>query len=222
LGIPTYGEQRWIDSQIYEKLRSDGEILEKVVPLVLKERYLRTNEFVSTVQLFESGLKTPGEPRIKDKEILIRGIQEGVQQGLFGLGELKDSKPVCHYFKKPASVGLYGNEVIIKEELCTIKEEQPATTFPGDSKTSATVGEKASPTQEPVPERQKPFKQTVQLSFTLPKGKVAGLMGVMNLLQANFNTLKIQLNAEDGKISEQDYEDKIKESFRQMGIDPEE
>ena len=223
MGIPTYGEQRWIDSQIYEKLRSDGEILEKIVPLVLKERYLRTNEFVSTVQLFESGLKTPGEPRIKDKEILIRGIQEGVQQGLFGLGELKDLKPICHYFKKPPSVGLYGNEVIIKEELCIIKEELPANAFSRtDIEGGPTVGEKAPPVQESGTERQKAYRNQIRLKFTLPKGKVSGIMGVVNLLQANFSRLTIEISAEDGKISEQDYEDKVKETFRQLSLDFEE
>ena len=44
-------------------------------------------------------------------------------------------------------------------------------------------------------------------------------MGVMNLLQNKFETLEIELIACDGNISEQDYEDKIKEAFRQMGIE---
>jgi len=44
-------------------------------------------------------------------------------------------------------------------------------------------------------------------------------MGVMNLLQSKFETLKIELTAEGGEISEQDYEDKIEETFRQLEID---
>ena len=44
----------------------------------------------------------------------------------------------------------------------------------------------------------------------------------MNLLQSNFNNLQIELRATDGKMSEQDYEDKIKEAFDQLGIDLEE
>ncbi|MDD1744402.1 MAG: hypothetical protein LUQ20_01120 [Candidatus Methanoperedens sp.] len=43
-------------------------------------------------------------------------------------------------------------------------------------------------------------------------------MGVMNLLQSKFETLEIELIANDGAITEQDYEDKIKEAFRQLGI----
>ena len=59
----------------------------------------------------------------------------------------------------------------------------------------------------------------LHLQFTVPKGKVAGLMGVMNFLQHRFNRLKIVLSAEDGEITEQEYEDKIKEAFRQLGIE---
>ncbi|MDI6791675.1 MAG: hypothetical protein QME81_02235 [bacterium] len=53
----------------------------------------------------------------------------------------------------------------------------------------------------------------------MPKGKVASIMGVINLLQSKFETLKIELIARDGTISEQDYEDKIEEAFRQLGIE---
>jgi len=44
----------------------------------------------------------------------------------------------------------------------------------------------------------------------------------MNLLQSKFETLEIELIAKDGAISEQDYEDKIMETFRQLGIELEE
>ena len=57
------------------------------------------------------------------------------------------------------------------------------------------------------------------VSFTVPKGKVSGLMGVMNLLQHKFDRLDVALAAEHGEISEQEYEDKIQEAFRQLGIE---
>ncbi len=40
----------------------------------------------------------------------------------------------------------------------------------------------------------------------------------MNLLQSKFETLEIELMAHEGSISDQDYEDKIEEAFRQLGI----
>ncbi|MGQ9600103.1 MAG: hypothetical protein ACUVWZ_11885 [Anaerolineae bacterium] len=41
----------------------------------------------------------------------------------------------------------------------------------------------------------------------------------MNLLQHKFGRLDVTLAAEEGEISEQEYEDKVCEAFRQMGID---
>jgi hypothetical protein len=43
-------------------------------------------------------------------------------------------------------------------------------------------------------------------------------MGVMNLLQSKFDRLEIELLAEGGEISESDYDNKIEEAFRQLGI----
>jgi len=59
----------------------------------------------------------------------------------------------------------------------------------------------------------------VQLRFQVPKGKVTNIMGVMNLLQSKFDTLEIEVVAKDGGISKQDYEDKIEETFMQLGIE---
>ncbi|MCZ6819003.1 MAG: hypothetical protein O7G31_05865 [Calditrichaeota bacterium] len=62
-------------------------------------------------------------------------------------------------------------------------------------------------------------KKQLRLRFQVPKGKVASVMGVMNLLQSKFNILEIELFARDGEISKQDLEDKIGETFRQLNID---
>ncbi len=59
------------------------------------------------------------------------------------------------------------------------------------------------------------------LRLTVPKGKVASLMGVMNLLQSRFSSMQVTLHVEGGQLSEQEYEDKVMETFRQMGVDVE-
>jgi predicted component of viral defense system (DUF524 family) len=46
LGIPTYRAEKIIDKEIYERLRSEGEILEKLAPLSLKEKYLKDREMM--------------------------------------------------------------------------------------------------------------------------------------------------------------------------------
>ena len=223
LGLPTYGVSEKLDEVVYDKLRLDREILESVHPLVIKERYFKTDESVSTEQLYQSSAKTPGEARVIGQGWEL-GIREGVQQGLFGLGELEDGKPVCRYFKeRPSSIVFSGSEVIIREDICTAqkeaKPEKPPEPIyrPGGSTKTKIV-------EPPVPKPPSPpdGRDSVRLKFTIPKGKVSGLMGVMNLLQSNFDNLQIELLATEGQMSDQDYEDKIKEAFVQLGIDPEE
>lgn len=228
LGIPTYGEDRRLDEEVYEKLRLDGEILERIVPLVIKERYLREQEYVLTEQLAQAGLRTPGETRVVSHQAWGRGIAEGVRQGLFGLGELEDDQPVCRYFQEEAYVGLAGSEVIIQAEVCQAQREAEGPEYEAPGVEAGAPFKETVEVLKPEPgvsvgeglERgEAALRQQLQLRFTVPKGKVAGLMGVMNLLQHKFNRLEIVLSAAGGWISEQDYEDKIREAFRQLGIE---
>ena len=224
LGLPTYGVPKKLDEAVYDKLHSDGVILERIYPLVIKERYLKTDEPVSTEQLYQSSAKTPGEARVIGRRAWELGIREGVEQGLFGLGELEDGKPVCRYFKEhPSSIAFSGSEVIIREDICIVQKEaieKPPEFVPPPPKPVYPPGggDEEKIADPPTPDG----RDSVHLKFTIPRGKVAGLMGVMNLLQSNFDSLQIELVATEGQMSDQDYEDKIKEAFVQLGIDPEE
>ena len=185
-------------------------------PLVIKERYLKTDESVSTEQLYQSSAKTPGEARVLDQG-WESGIREGVEQGLFGLGELEDGKPVCRYFKeRPTSIAFSANEVIIREDICIAQKKMSLKEPPKP------ISPPPEPPEPPDPKPPPDGRDSVRLKFTIPKGKVSGLMGVMNLLQSNFDSLQIELLATEGQMSDQDYEDKIKEAFVQLEIDPEE
>ena len=222
LGLPTYGVSKKLDEAVYDKLRLDREILESVHPLVIKERYLKANEFVSTEQLYQSSVKTPGEARVIGQG-WESGIREGVEQGLFGLGELEDGKPVCRHFKeRPSSIAFSGSEVIIREDICIAQEEteEPEETKEGDKTEGEVVYLPDDAGKTVIVERL--MRNKVRLKFTIPKGQVSRLMGVMNLLQSNFDNLQVELLATEGQMSDQDYEDKIKEAFVQLEIDPEE
>ena len=231
LGVPTYGDTKKLDEVVYENLRSSGEILEKIAPLVLKERYLNNNDEVSTQQLYQSSTKTPGGLRVVNRSVWESGIAEGVKRGVFGLGDVQEGKPVCRYFKEsPPPLSFTENEVIISAEICVNQRTEreggqsgagtvgSACTGGGGSTNSTRTIEPPRP--QPTPTPPSPDSRTyVQLEFTLPQGKVSSLMGMMNLLQSKFDTLKIQLTATDGEISEQDYDDKIKEALDQLKID---
>ena len=56
------------------------------------------------------------------------------------------------------------------------------------------------------------------LDFEIPVGKSSSLFGMINYLQRNFKNVKVKIEAENGELDRQDYEDKIKETLRQMGI----
>jgi len=216
LGVPTYGEKAGLDQAVYERLRSDGEILERIAPLVIKEKYLSGKEYVLTEQLYQSALKTPGEPRPVSRTVLEQGISEGVDRGIFGLGELVDGKP-C-YIKGDTTANLSGNEIVIREEICRKQAEEEREPEPEPQPGDEDDGTVKPDDDEPTPPT-KEAREAVQLSFQVPKGKVSSIMGMMNLLQSKFGTLRIEISATDGEISEQDYEDKIEETLRQLGIE---
>jgi hypothetical protein len=80
--------------------------------------------------------------------------------------------------------------------------------------TSPTTSETPASTNMP----DKGLKQ-LSFNFTVPMGKVANLMGVLNYLQSKYEHMDISLHLDRGQMTEQEYEDKVKEAFRQMGID---
>lgn len=222
LGIPTYGEQKPIDTVVYEKLRSNGEILEQLAPLVIKERYLRENQFLSTKQILKAGNQTPGELRFKDRSVLEEAIMEGVEKGLFGLGELENNKPICRYYQETSTVGFSDNEVIINDETC---KEQRSKEFGSQEEDDEKSPSPTSPITKidgdgakPATEEDVNFKNNVYLNFEIPKGKVSDVLRIVNFLQQQFETIKLKLEATNGKISKQDYENKVIETLRQLGI----
>jgi hypothetical protein len=167
---------------------------------------------------------------VVSQEAWEQGIAEGIRQGLFGLGTLEDDQPVCRYFREEPFVGLAGSEAIIRAGICRAQREAEAgqppyrppeevdkpMREPGLVGAGEAPGGAAAEVGRRVPLH---LRRQVRLRFTVPRGKVSGLMGVMNLLQHKFDRLDIVLSAEHGEISEQEYEDKIQEAFRQLGIE---
>ncbi len=227
LGLPTVGDVKPLDQEVYDRLHMDSEILERVAPLVIKEKYLKDREWVSTSQLYQASLKTPGEARAVNQTAWDAGIAEGVRKGLFGLGELKDDQPVYRYYKEESSISFTDDEILIKAEVCEAQraaQEGQVTFTPAQTATGQPVGETTavpafgqSAFTPTIPTAGK--YQQLRFNFVVPKGKVSSLMGVLNFLQSRYNRLELSVNVGDGQLTEQEYEDKVKEAFRQMGIE---
>lgn len=219
LGIPTYGETSRINQEIYRKLLNDKELINSIAPEVIKLKYLSIKDFVSTLQLYTSSLTTPGELKFSSRDVLTDGISQGVEQGLFGLGSLADGKPVCTYFKKSIPVYLMREEVIIRAELCL----EEASVEEGGTQEGQERGEQGGQTQQRFGEgeiERQIIHTQINLSFPIPrKGHMADIIPVIRLLQEKFQDISLTLRAQDGEISEQELEDKVREAFRQLDLE---
>jgi len=58
----------------------------------------------------------------------------------------------------------------------------------------------------------------------IPKGKLGDVAKTLNYINQKFEKVELELkiDATDGEVSKSEYEDKIKESFSQSGIEVEE
>ncbi|RLG32297.1 hypothetical protein DRN97_07720 [Methanosarcinales archaeon] len=219
LGVPTYGAETTIDREIYERLRSEGQILEKLAPLSLREKYLKDRDYVETKNILESFFKTPGEFRIVSDEVLRNCIKEGVKQGLFGLGDIEDGKPMCRHFKAESSSELTEGEILIRADLCKIPEERYKPVE------DVLTGKKEFKDKEEVKKEEYGKKyHTIHLKLGVPTGKLSDIVRVIPYIKSKFNKVdvKVEISAVNGGMSVFDYEDKIMEAIKQAEVKIEE
>ena len=221
LGIPTYGMETYIDSEVYKALRTQGEILEKLSPITIKEKYLSGREYVETKKILDAFMKTPGEIRITSSNVLRESIKEGVKEGLFGFGRIENGVPKCSHIKETVSPTLEDYEIITRPELYE-KPEEPSKEGPkGEAKieTPAT----GTGTQISGAEHIQEYKR-IYLKLNTPLGRISDIARIINYLKTIFNkcTVKVEIDASNGKIKVTDYENKIEEALKQAGIKIEE
>ncbi len=221
LGIPTLHESR-LDSEIYGYLRSQGEILERISPKVIKEKYLPNRDYVEVLNLYEALLKTPGELRPKSKDALIDGIKEGVKEGLFGFGYIEGETLKCRHINEDINIEFSDGEIIIKPELCKKEETR---------KTASVISQEEKPTSVQVKEPEEKYadepsekrtsKKALKLKLKVPVGKISTIARIANHLKNKFSRcdVEISIRATDGEIEMADYEDKILEALKQENIE---
>ncbi|MEO0300266.1 MAG: AAA family ATPase [candidate division WOR-3 bacterium] len=249
LGITTYGMEIIIDKEIYERLKSEGEIVEKLDPIYLQGNYLKNRDYTETKNILNVFYTVLGEIKIINDDVLKNCIKEGVKRGLFGIGELENQTPKCLHFEEDCEVNFSENEIIIKKDLCEkpskiddvqkiIKEyklkieEAKTKTELNKIKEEIEKDERfPNPCKEylieKIKEKEKSFKdiyQYIRLKLNLPTGKMSDLARIINFLQQKFSTIKIkvELTAKDGEITKSDYQDKVKEGLNQADIKIEE
>lgn len=233
LGIATFGESTTLDQRVYDRLKTESRLVERLAPLFIQNRYLTNRDYVKTQQLVESGSRTPGEMLAVDREVWKNSIGEGVRQGLFGLGVLDEQEqPRCLYFKEEVTPSFVEQEVLIRHTLC---EEQKAHQAVPGGFAGAETGQNQvkenlegvlgttdlNPADRPPAERGTGEFSTnherLRIRLNLPIGKTSNLLGLINLLHARFKNLTITIQASQGSMTESEIEDKVRETFRQMG-----
>lgn len=213
IGVPTYGERKTLDVRVYDELRSAKEILEHVSPLFIKQKYLSNSKSVPTLQIYQATLRTPGEPRLLSKSVLIDAINKGVRDGLFGLGYEEKGKPECRYFKINPEVSISEGEILLDASLCRVEPEPAPAPVVEDSAQTESITPYVKPT--------KPSSSVLKeltFQFEVPQGKASDISRVVNFITSKFRHVEISLKAEEGEITEQEVNDRIEEAFNQMGI----
>ena len=227
MGLPTFGESL-LDKEIYEYLKTQGEILEKIAPKVIKDKYMLNKDYIEIKKLYDAFLKTPGEIRLISEKGFIDSIKDGVKNGLFGFGYLKDDKPECKHINEIPTVNLVDGEIIIKPDLCIKsieeEEEKEQQIYPEERKEEVLVIKEAEAEIKEF-EIEKYSKITLKLGVPIKEistiRQISTIAKIVDYLKNKFNLCKIEItiHASDGKISITDYEDKVKEALIQSDIE---
>ncbi|MCS7119435.1 MAG: hypothetical protein NZ894_05250, partial [Archaeoglobaceae archaeon] len=186
LGIPSYGEKSF-ENEIFERLKSEGEILEKISAKLLRDKYL-LGDYLEISKLYKAFLTTPGELRIISKEGFVEGIKEGVKSGLFGFGYLSEGKIVPQMIRREPKIELLEEEIIIKPELFIETEERPPHEVVKKPKEEKKV--------EKEPETFKREKETIKVlryRLGVPPTKISAVAQLVNFLKSKFRSIEIEI-----------------------------
>ena len=172
-----------MDQDVYDKLRTEEEILENLSPIVIKERYLENKDYLEVHQIHGSMLKTPGQSRVTSPAIV--EARNGVKQGKFGLGEIDNTgKVVCRFFQQDISLSIDDMELILSDKLCTSQIQTGISGVQGQQPMYQI--KMSEPSLQPLAFGDTPSQEKnmtdVKLKFKIPRGKVSQIYGAMNFL----------------------------------------
>lgn len=186
-------------------------IRENITPEEILKEYLKEDESISTSQPFKYNPQVTNEPKPL-RDTWEQAIREGVQKGVFGIGEKTGDEVIQHAFKQELpAITLNDSEVLIHASNCKVQPKPSIDKLQPDYDD----GDDPDPIFDP------PSKKEIRLQFTVPSGKMSDILKHINLLHAKFKNIRIQLTTTQGEISEIDYE-KLKSDFLESGIEVEE
>lgn len=216
LGVPTVGMMKGISDHAYEALIKNQEIHEKLGPKTLEGAYLEGRKFVHTATMYESMLKTPGSRRPVNKEVVQSGIMEGAKNGTFGIGKLDNGVPTCiHFNDDNATVEFSHDEIIMQKHLCNTGQTKPIEEHI-HSRSEEVHGIEGSSVTMTKKESGQKIHTKIHFRLDVPEGRLNEIIGTLMLINEKFRTIIIQINANDGSMTDVEAK-KIKEVMDQMG-----
>lgn len=222
-GIPPLDNQK-LDKRILNWLKGEEYVISSLTPNYIKNEFLQNKRYENTILIYRSFLSTPGTIRILNKDVLKSTIKNGVETGTFGLGKLENSEPVCIYYKTSnANVTLDEGEVVIDPSICEEQAQKKKEHKEEKIREKEEIEKKkeeqkilVEPKEEEILEN---IIEHVHLKFKIPEGKVSDVMFILKFLQNKFKDLKISIDATNGSITIEEYENKVKEALEQLGIE---
>ncbi len=241
LGVPTYGENKTLDERIFDHLKSESKLVDKLSPMVISIKYLEKSSNLHTEQLWKSHLQTPGEPLLMNRGVLEEAIVEGLKNGLFGLAMETDRGLKLLYFNDRKSaqdttvpeLQFSSVELLLSLAKCKeLREKEPSVLYSADSDdkkvnvavkdsgvgTSSRTSQPTSGNTTGIPPLSGAM-ESLNLSFRLPKGKASDVMRIVNYLHEKYQNIQLTISASEGSITKQEFENKIAEAFEQAGIE---
>jgi hypothetical protein len=249
LGVPTSGNSKPLNEEIYNKLISNGKILKSMAPIYLTHKYLKNCDYANIDNIYRVSLNTPGESRFVDKNVILNAVKLGVETGIFGVGEEIDEKIKCRYFNEKVNITNidYPDCCIIKEDICKQQKREEeeklkiidnignteiegssissntgnsstsfTNTIPSNASSSISTSDSTTTTKTTKDEF-KDVLNSINISFEI--GKLSDITQMLRYINSKFKGVKINITiqAKDGEISKDDYDNKIKETLIQLG-----
>ena len=218
MSIPLVAN-KGIDEIIYDDLVEESQIHPQLGALFLKTHYLKDQKYVETSNLYESMLRTPGERRPINKNVIENAIMDGVLKGVFGIGELENNKPIPKLFKKSTQVSFEPGEILLEASLC---KEEPEYVCPKcGSKTSSKEEldshcKSHESTSSGIVKPSDNSIKNLDFGFTVPEGQINNISQMLLKITSHYKDFKLNVKASNGKMTKHDL-DLIKETLRQIG-----
>ncbi len=240
LGIPTYGENKTLDERVFDHLKSEQKLIDKLAPIVIQAKYMKDSDRLYTEQLWKSHLQTPGEPLLMNRGVLEEAIVEGLKNGLFGLAMENGGGLKLMYFNDRKSaqdttvpeLQFSSVELLLALAKCKeLAEKEPGIGYHGDSGentvnkvvkdpdgvTGLAIGKPGA--DDETTRSSSGAIGRLDLTFHLPKGKSSDVMRIVNYLHEKYQDIQLKISASEGSITQQEYDNKIVEAFEQAGIE---